>query len=266
MTPLLLLSIFIIFIAAWLNPLGPIEETSIVYQNGPFIEGLLQGYLALDGFAALIFAIIMINTFKDQGVTEHKQVVHYTVIVGVVAVVLLCLVYGALCFVGAQTSGMTAFSNGGVILNYAVYALFGRWGNLILGVAVVLACLTTSIGLTTAFGDYFAKVLPNLSYRKIITVVILCTWLVSNVGLDTLIDTVLPVLLDALPDVPVAGAQVCGGGGRRLSVYAPLCEKPRLRRAGGLHVHLFGVWDLQHLFQPLHRRGGPVPLDAVGPG
>ena len=65
MTPLLLLSIFIIFIAAWLNPLGPIEETSIVYQNGPFIEGLLQGYLALDGFAALIFAIIMINTLKD---------------------------------------------------------------------------------------------------------------------------------------------------------------------------------------------------------
>lgn len=54
MTPLLLLSIFIIFIAAWFNPLGPIEETSIVYQNGPFIEGLLQGYLALDGFAALI--------------------------------------------------------------------------------------------------------------------------------------------------------------------------------------------------------------------
>ena len=203
MTPLLLLSIFIIFIAAWLNPLGPIEETSIVYQNGPFIEGLLQGYLALDGFAALIFAIIMINTLKDQGVTERKQVVHYTVIIGVVAVALLCLVYGALCFVGAQTSGMTAFSNGGVILNYAVYALFGRWGNLILGVAVVLACLTTSIGLTTAFGDYFAKVLPNWSYRKIITVVILFTWLASNVGLDTLIDTVLPVLVVLYPLVTV---------------------------------------------------------------
>ena len=140
MTPLLLLSIFIIFIAAWLNPLGPIEETSIVYQNGPFIEGLLQGYLALMVSRSADFAIIMINTFKHQRVTEHKQVVHYTVIVGVVAVVLLCLVYGALCFVGAQTSGMTAFSNGGVILNYAVYALFGCWGNLILGVAVVLAC------------------------------------------------------------------------------------------------------------------------------
>ena len=98
---------------------------------------------------------------------------------------------------------MTAFSNGGVILNYAVYALFGRWGNLILGVAVVLACLTTSIGLTTAFGDYFAKVLPNWSYRKIITVVILFTWLVSNVGLDTLIDTVLPVLVVLYPLVTV---------------------------------------------------------------
>ena len=90
--------------AAVFNPLGAVQDTAIVYENGPFIEGLLQGYLALDGFAALVFAIIVIDVFRDKGVTDHKKVVQYTAKVGIVAVVLLCLVYGALCFVGSQTS------------------------------------------------------------------------------------------------------------------------------------------------------------------
>lgn len=49
MTPVLLLSIGVIFVAAVFNPLGAVQDTAIVYENGPFIEGLLQGYLALDG-------------------------------------------------------------------------------------------------------------------------------------------------------------------------------------------------------------------------
>lgn len=203
MSPLLLLSIAVIFVGALLNPLGPIVESSVTYANGPFIEGLLQGYLALDGFAALVFAIIVIDIFREKGVQDHKQMVHYTVVVGIISVVLLCLVYGALCMVGAQTSSMEAFSNGGVLLNYAVHQLFGKWGNVILGAAVVLACLTTSIGLTTSFGNYFAKLFPNISYRKIITVVCLFTWAVSNVGLDTLLNTVLPLLVVLYPLVTV---------------------------------------------------------------
>lgn len=78
MTPVLLLSIGVIFVAAVFNPLGAVQDTAIVYENGPFIEGLLQGYLALDGFAALVFAIIVIDVFRDKGVTDHKQVVQYT--------------------------------------------------------------------------------------------------------------------------------------------------------------------------------------------
>lgn len=203
MSPLLLLSIFIIFVAAVIHPLGEIVTPSVEYANGPFIEGLLQGYLALDGFAALVFAIMIIDIFKEKGVTQPKRLVKYTAIVGVIAVILLCLVYGALCMVGAQTSGMEAFSNGGVLLNYAVYALFGKWGNVILGVAMVLACLTTSIGLTTSFGNYFAKMFPKISYQNIIAVVCIFTWAVSNVGLETLLNTVLPLLVVLYPLVIV---------------------------------------------------------------
>lgn len=199
MSPILLLSILMIFVAAMINPLGEVIEPTVEYANGPFVEGLLQGYLALDGFGALIFAIIVIDIFKDKGVTDRKSIIRYTGIVGMIAVVLLCLVYGALCLVGAQTSGMEPFANGGVLLNYAVYTMFGKWGNIILGVAMIMACMTTSIGLTTSFGDYFSKRYPKLKYRRIIGVVCLFTWAVSNIGLELLMKIVLPILVVIYP-------------------------------------------------------------------
>lgn len=68
---------------------------------------------------------------------------------------------------------------------------------------MILACMTTSIGLTTALGDYFTKLFPKISHRLVVTVVTLFTWFVSNVGLDTLLDTVLPLLVVLYPLVIV---------------------------------------------------------------
>ncbi len=199
MSPILLLSILLIFVTAMLNPLGEVVEPAVEYKNGPFVEGLLQGYLALDGFGAPIFAIIIVDIFKDKGVTDRKGIIRYTCIVGLIAAALLCLVYGELCMIGAQTSGMSPFANGGVLLSYAVHSMFGKWGNIVLGIAMVMACLTTSIGLTTSFGDYFSKRYPNLKYRNIIGVVCVFTWVVSNVGIDMLMHLVLPILVVLYP-------------------------------------------------------------------
>lgn len=203
MTPILLLSILLIFIVSCISPVGPIITPEAGYSHGPFVEGLLQGYLALDGFASLVFAIIIIEYLRSEGVKERKSMVRTTALIGVIAVVLLCLTYGALCYIGAQTSSMEPYSNGGLLLNDAVNTLFGPWGNLILGVAMILACLTTSIGLTTSFGDYFSERFPRFSYRQVITVVCLFTWAVSNVGLDMLINTVLPLLVILYPLITV---------------------------------------------------------------
>ena len=44
-------------------------------------------------------------------------------------------------------------------------------GRNVLGVAVFFACMTTSIGLTTSFADYFHELFPNVSYKKITAIV-----------------------------------------------------------------------------------------------
>lgn len=203
LTPFLLLSIAVIFVTAFLNPVGEIVAATGTYQQIPFFEGLVQGYLALDGFAGLVFAITVTNSLKNLGVSSSKGLMKYTFQSSILAALLLIAVYGALTYVGALTSSMDLFSNGGVLLSSVTHTLFGQAGSFIIGIAVILACLTTSVGLTTSFGDYFAKLIPAFGYQKIIAFISVFSFVISNIGLSTLISVVLPILIMLYPVITV---------------------------------------------------------------
>ena len=76
----------------------------------------------------------------------------------------------------------------------------------------------------------------------------------------------LPGGVAALSDGPHAGAQVRGGGRRRVSLDPPLGQGPQHGRAGGLPLRLLGFHRLQRVLQPLCGCGGPVPLSALDAG
>ncbi len=154
----------------------------------------------MDGLAALAFAIVVINAIRDMGVTKSKSIVRYTLMAGVLAGIGLGVVYLALGFVGAQTSMEdTTYGNGGQVLASVVYRLLGVGGNAVLGLAVMLACLTTSIGLATSFSDYFHEIFPRISYKAILTGVCVFSFAISNVGLTTMITFTLPALVMVYP-------------------------------------------------------------------
>lgn len=205
MTPILLVSILLIFLACLFSPpvqtdaiqYGVLGQPQQAYTSIPFFKGMTEGYLALDGPAGLAFAIIVINALKGYGVQEKGHVVKYTVICGVGAALFLSAVYFMLSYAGAITA--TPFPNGGALLHTLTTSLFGPVGGIILGAAVLVACLTTSIGLTSAFADYFHEILPRFSYRQISAVVCLFSFVISNIGLSQLIRFSLPVFMMIYP-------------------------------------------------------------------
>ena len=124
LTPILLISIAVIFVVSVIHPVGEIGAPKGEYAETPFFKGMVEGYLALDGLAALAFAIVVINAIRDMGVTQSKSIVRYTLMAGILAGIGLGLVYLALGYVGAQTSmEETAFGNGGQVLASVVYRL-----------------------------------------------------------------------------------------------------------------------------------------------
>ena len=170
------------------------------YIAHPVIEGMIQGYLTMDTLGALAFGIVIASSVKGLGVKRHEDVVKYTIIASIMAGVFLCLVYLGLFYLGATSRAIAPdATNGAQILSTYVQHLLGSGGLLALAAVIILACLTTAIGITTACGDHFHYWFKRASYKFWIVLSALLSALVANVGLDMLIALSKPVVVVLYP-------------------------------------------------------------------
>jgi len=198
-TPVLLAALLVLGGAALLLPAGEIGEVAPDYQAAPMLQGFLQGYLTMDTLGALVFGIVIATAIRDRGVSDTALVTRYSMIAGLIAAVGLSLVYMALFYLGATSQGIAGEAQNGVqILTAYVQHTFGTAGSLLLAVVITLACLTTAVGLLTACGEFFSKLLP-LSYRTVVVGFGLFSLLVANQGLTQLISFSIPVLVGLYP-------------------------------------------------------------------
>lgn len=198
-TPILLASLLVLGGAALTIPAGDIGQAAEAYRAAPFMKGFLEGYLTMDTLGALVFGIVIASAIRDRGVSDGSLVTRYSVIAGLIAAVGLSLVYLALFYLGATSQGIAGDAQNGVqVLTTYVQHTFGVFGSLLLAVVITLACLTTAVGLLTACGEYFSKLLP-FSYRTIVLVFGLFSLAVANQGLTQLISVSVPVLVGLYP-------------------------------------------------------------------
>ncbi len=200
LTPILIAVIGLIVFKGIFSPMGDFSAPKGDYASTPFFTGFINGYLTMDAIAALVFGIVVINAVKSKGVTDKKEIAKATTKAGIIAVSGLAIVYLSLAYIGATSRGaLGELANGGAILTGSADLLFGQFGIILLAVAITFACLTTSIGLVTACGEYFKSLLPNVSYKLIIAILCIFSAAVANVGLTQLINLTLPVLIGIYP-------------------------------------------------------------------
>ncbi|WP_010286885.1 branched-chain amino acid transport system II carrier protein [Kurthia massiliensis] len=200
LTPLLLLVISALAIKSIVTPMDGSGPSTGEYVSNAFGEGFKQGYLTMDFLAALIFGIVIIQALKGKNVTEKSTVVKTTIFAAFVAAIGLALVYLSLGYIGSSSfKTIGASEDGAQIITEAAYVLYGQFGNILLTAVIILACLTTSIGLLTAASEYFHKVIPALSYKKWVWVFAIFTTFIANIGLQQLITFSLPVLFFIYP-------------------------------------------------------------------
>ncbi|MGE7609567.1 branched-chain amino acid transport system II carrier protein [Peribacillus frigoritolerans] len=200
LTPLLLIFIGILIVVAIINPMGEIQSPVADYSDDSFFKGFKEGYLTMDTLAGFAFGIIVINAFKDRGITSRKEVLSYCLKAGLIAATLLVIVYASMTYVGATSvEKLGQLGNGGDVLAQASNHFFGPAGAVLLGLIVIAACLTTSIGLITACATYFNKILPAVSYKSYVVIFSVFSAAVANVGLTKLISITVPVLTALYP-------------------------------------------------------------------
>ena len=112
----------------------------------------------------LICAGIFLGSIKAKGYTEYKDQKNILVRAIGVAFIILVVVYGGLCWLGAcGTPYFAADMDSTALLNGLVQKLAGYGGIVVLAVAVIFACFTTAAGMIATASDW---VLEWTRYRR----------------------------------------------------------------------------------------------------
>lgn len=157
------------------------------YQHQAVTQGLIQGYMTMDAIAAVGFGWVIIKTIQDKGVTSTSGLFASTVKVTLIYAALMSACYLAMAYVGATSSAVASdATNGGEILTRYVANLFGLQGQLLLAIIIVMACLTTTVGLTNACAEYYQQTF-NAPFPVTATIVCVLTGLLANFGLDQIL-------------------------------------------------------------------------------
>lgn len=202
LTPVLLLTIIMMIVKSLISPMGVYQAPEAPYATSGLavLQGFLDGYNTLDALASLVFAILVIDFVKEAGAKTEAEVTAATAKAGIIAVGCLAFVYIFIANIGAESvQKLGILPNGAPVLAESAKFFFGDFGAMLLAVIVILACLSTSIGLVSSCAAYFSVAFGGFSYKIYAVVFSVVSFFVALFGLQTIIVSAIPVLFFLYP-------------------------------------------------------------------
>ena len=201
--PLFLLFLGILIFVSFGNPAAPVFSIAPEpnYQSGVLFSAFIEGYGTMDAIAGLAFGIVVVDIIRSMGVTEDTAVARDVLASGILAGLLMALIYVLTILMGAQSRALFETSeNGGIALAQIAAHYLGGAGILVLALTITFACLKTSIGLVTSCSDAFVQMFPRaFSYKTWAILFTVFSFCVSNFGLSKIVSYSLPVLMFLYP-------------------------------------------------------------------
>lgn len=192
LTPALLILLIVLIVKGIVSPIGEIID---INATSVLSSSLIEGYQTMDALGALLFASIVTTSLKDKGY-KGKEMTKMILKSSLVATIGLAFIYGGLIYIGAQTSGLVSQEIGttGLLLLISESVL-GKVGPAIIGLAMGLACLSTSIGLVSVGASFFEKISKGKSSYTLNAIVItIISLAVATLGVDKIVALSGPVL------------------------------------------------------------------------
>ncbi|WAA08622.1 branched-chain amino acid transport system II carrier protein [Fervidibacillus albus] len=200
LAPAIIVLIFILIVLSFINPIGSLQGAQGDYANDAFLKGFLEGYNTMDALASLVFGIIVIKAIRDLGVTSRKGILLTTMKSSLLAVLLLGGIYSGIAYIGATSVEQYGlFDTGGPVLSSAFSHYFGSFGTGVLAIVIILACLTTSVGLIVSCSEYFEKLFPRFGYKSFAVFFTILSFVIANFGLTRIISYSVPMLMFLYP-------------------------------------------------------------------
>lgn len=210
--PALILLLIMVVGSSIVSPAGVAQAPQAPYDSTASIQGFLTGYQTMDLLASLTFGLVIAENIKGLGVSDSHGLMREISRAGIVAGILMALVYCGLAQVGASFgSVMPHATNGAALLTASATLHFGIAGTVIIAAIYLLACLNVCIGLISCCGTYFAetfgaaapgaqtRMLGRIPYAGWAAAFAVFSCVVSNVGLDAILTFSVPLLSALYP-------------------------------------------------------------------
>ena len=162
----------------------------------PFPAGLMEGYFTMDSLAALAFGILVISAIKEQKIANPLP---GTTMAALGAGALLGTIYLGLAIMGSRIPEGQSYKDGATLLSHASLQVLGFPGQVVLGGVVLLACLTTAVGLLAATSEFFNYLVPKISYRTWLMTFAVVSFGIASGGLETVISIATPIIVFIYP-------------------------------------------------------------------
>lgn len=205
LTPVLLIAIALLVTKSFFVLEG--STNNITATESIFFNGFVSGYLTMDALASVAFSVLVIAAIQSK-MSDNNSLPRQTFFASIIAGVALILIYFSLAWIGNNISLSSEelaiiqaqkLDIGTYILNSIAFKTFGQFGQLVLGLIVTLACLTTAIGLIVSVSEYFNEIYHKISYKIYVIFFTLLSLLISNQGLNAVLSKSVPVLLVLYP-------------------------------------------------------------------
>lgn len=193
LTPILLIGLTILIICGIFNPA---LTTALPSESNIFETSIKTGYQTLDAAAVLVFGSIILLSIQNKGYQDPQNSNKVLIYSLIVSSILLFLVYGGLCYLGAYASADISKSiTRTELLKTILQNLMGKAGLIIFAVVVFMACFTTAIALLSATSKYFSELTKGkISYKTFCIIISLFGAITSSKGLDVIVAFASPIL------------------------------------------------------------------------
>jgi LIVCS family branched-chain amino acid:cation transporter len=185
-SPLLLISLLIIIAKGIFTANVPIASSVALWDA--FKVNFIRGYETLDLLGGIFFSSIVIHILKNTeggkvGFNRNRlALIGFKA--GLLGVSLLGLVYSGMSIL-SMYHGHGLIGSGSLFRELA-FRVLGGHGAFIIGTAVLMACLSTSIALAAVVGEYFQVTVFNrkVSYISSLIILLMLCIPLSTYGLD----------------------------------------------------------------------------------
>ena len=199
LTPaLVILLAALITLATLANPRVPGTPTE-EYTSAPFVTGLFEGYNTMDAIAGLAFSIVIVTSLRSKGFSTNRALLRGTITSAIIAGALLAAIYLGLAWIGQTMPNGASYDSGAALLADASNLTMGNVGQAVFSAIVILACMTTAVGLISATSEFFALLVPKTVYHFWACLFTALSIAFAFQGLETVLSIAVPFIVFLYP-------------------------------------------------------------------